>query len=128
VDFEGEFFQVSSARIRPPPTPPIPIVNSGSGGPAIRRTARFGDGWLGLFCSARRFGETREQVLAEAREFAREPAWFGLTVWCGLDPDEDTARRRRSGPALAENLIRACQAACLYSLRTPPKRGHRWMA
>lgn len=93
VDFEGEFFQVSSARTLPPPQPRIPIVVGGKGDAAVRRTARFGDGWLGLFCSARRFAETREQVLVAAQELGREPpAWFGLSVWCGLAPDEDTAR------------------------------------
>jgi alkanesulfonate monooxygenase SsuD/methylene tetrahydromethanopterin reductase-like flavin-dependent oxidoreductase (luciferase family) len=92
VDFAGEFFQVSSARILPPPRPRIPIVVGGKGEAAVRRTARFGDGWLGMFCSARRFGATREQVLEAAVEFGREPGWFGLSVWCGLDADENTAR------------------------------------
>jgi hypothetical protein len=30
--------------------------------------------------------------------------------------------------APVETVIRAVQAVCLYSLRTPPRRGHRWMA
>jgi hypothetical protein len=84
------------------------------GEPAIRRTAEFGDGWLGMFCSARRFAETRSQILAAAADLGRPaPPWFGVNVWCGLDPDPERARDllaakmerlyrsrgRRSGPA-----------------------------
>ncbi|MGH3451667.1 MAG: LLM class flavin-dependent oxidoreductase, partial [Haloechinothrix sp.] len=55
VDHEGEFFRVSGARVLPAPDPRIPIVIGGSSAAAVRRTAAFGDGWLGIFCSARRF-------------------------------------------------------------------------
>ena len=62
VDHQGQFFSLNSARILPPPRPPIPLVIGGSGDTAIRRTATYGDGWLGIFCSARRFGDTVERI------------------------------------------------------------------
>src|ERR1700761_3549488 len=64
VSHQGEFFTLEEARVLPPPQPEIPMVIGGKGEPAIRRTAAFGDGWLGMFCSARRFARTREQILA----------------------------------------------------------------
>ena len=64
-----------------------------SGDAAIRRTAAYGDGWLGIFCSARRFAATVERVRAAAAELGRPaPSWFGLSLWCGLGADGARAR------------------------------------
>jgi alkanesulfonate monooxygenase SsuD/methylene tetrahydromethanopterin reductase-like flavin-dependent oxidoreductase (luciferase family) len=69
------------------------MVIGGKGEAAVRRTAALGDGWLGMFCSARRFAETRSQILAAAANLGRAaPPWFGVNVWCGLDPDPERAR------------------------------------
>jgi alkanesulfonate monooxygenase SsuD/methylene tetrahydromethanopterin reductase-like flavin-dependent oxidoreductase (luciferase family) len=92
VTFVGEFFRLEAARILPPPQPPVPIVIGGKGDAAVRRTAELGDGWLGMFCSARRFAETRQRVLQAAAERGRQPSWFGITIWCGLDADAGRAR------------------------------------
>jgi alkanesulfonate monooxygenase SsuD/methylene tetrahydromethanopterin reductase-like flavin-dependent oxidoreductase (luciferase family) len=93
VTFEGEFFRLETARILPSPRPPIPIVIGGKGDVAVRRTAELGDGWLGMFCSARRFAETRQRILRAAADRGRNaPSWFGLTTWCGLDADPGQAR------------------------------------
>lgn len=93
VTHDGEFFELDSARILPAPEPRVPIVIGGKGDVAIRRTARFGDGWLGMFCSARRFAETRVRILEAAADLDREPpSWFGVNVWCGLDDDPNRAR------------------------------------
>jgi alkanesulfonate monooxygenase SsuD/methylene tetrahydromethanopterin reductase-like flavin-dependent oxidoreductase (luciferase family) len=93
VDHQGQLFSLSSARILPPPDPRVPLVIGGSGDAAVRRTAAYGDGWLGIFCSSRRFGETVERIreaVADSRRSA--PSWFGLTMWCGLGSDGDRAR------------------------------------
>jgi alkanesulfonate monooxygenase SsuD/methylene tetrahydromethanopterin reductase-like flavin-dependent oxidoreductase (luciferase family) len=93
VSHQGEFFTLEQARILPPPQPRIPMVIGGKGEPAVRRTAASGDGWLGMFCSARRFAETRAQILTAAADLGRAaPPWFGVNVWCGLDPDPRRAR------------------------------------
>jgi alkanesulfonate monooxygenase SsuD/methylene tetrahydromethanopterin reductase-like flavin-dependent oxidoreductase (luciferase family) len=93
VSHQGEFFALERARILPSPSPAIPIVIGGRGEAAIRRTAAFGDGWLGMFCSARRFAQTRSQILAAAAGLGREtPSWFGVNVWCGLDSDPERGR------------------------------------
>lgn len=93
VDHTGEFFTLEQAAIVPAPDPAVPIVIGGAGEHAVRRTVEFGDGWLGMFCSARRFAETRARILETAAGATRPaPAWFGLSVWCGFGPDADTAR------------------------------------
>lgn len=113
VDHDGEFFSTAGATIRPAPSPRVPLVIGGGGDVAVRRAARHGDGWWGLFCSARRYATTREQVVQATAALDRpEPAWFGLTVWCGLDEDPGTAR----------DLLRTRMEA-LY--RLPPERFER---
>ena len=110
VDYEGQFFSISDARILPPPDPRVPLVIGGSGDAAVRRTAAYGNGWLGIFCSARRFGETVERIRDATVERGRPaPSWFGLSMWCGLGSDGDRAR---------ELLGRRMQA--LYN--QPPER------
>jgi alkanesulfonate monooxygenase SsuD/methylene tetrahydromethanopterin reductase-like flavin-dependent oxidoreductase (luciferase family) len=86
VTFSGEFFRLEAARVRPAPQPAVPVVIGGKGDAAVRRTAELGDGWLGMFCSARRYGETRQAILQAAADRGRPaPSWFGVSVWCGLD-------------------------------------------
>ena len=110
VDHQGQFFSLSNARILPPPDPRVPLVIGGSGDAAVRRTATYGEGWLGIFCSARRFGETVERIRDATAELGRPaPWWFGLSMWCGLGSDGDRAR---------ELLGRRMQA--LYN--QPPER------
>jgi alkanesulfonate monooxygenase SsuD/methylene tetrahydromethanopterin reductase-like flavin-dependent oxidoreductase (luciferase family) len=94
IDHQGEFFELKSARIKPAPSPPVPVVIGGKGEAAVRRVARYGDGWLAIFCSARRFAQTREQIAEAAAGAGRPvPPWYGINVWCGLDADAARARR-----------------------------------
>ncbi len=94
VDHSGEFFELKDARVLPAPQPRIPIVIGGSSAAAVRRTVRFGDGWLGIFCSARRFAATREQIAEVAQQEGRPlPSWYGLNLWCGIDAQASRARQ-----------------------------------
>jgi alkanesulfonate monooxygenase SsuD/methylene tetrahydromethanopterin reductase-like flavin-dependent oxidoreductase (luciferase family) len=90
VGFAGRIFQVEGATIRPAPQVPIPIVVGGRSDAALRRTARHGDGWLGLFVSSERYRDavrTVEQLAAaEGRD---RVAWLhGMHVWCGAGSPE----------------------------------------
>jgi alkanesulfonate monooxygenase SsuD/methylene tetrahydromethanopterin reductase-like flavin-dependent oxidoreductase (luciferase family) len=92
VDHDGEFFTLHQAAILPAPSPRVPLVVGGAGDVAVRRTAAYGDGWLGLFCSARRFADTRAQILEVAAAAGRQVDWFGLSVWCAFGDDPQAAR------------------------------------
>lgn len=96
VDFEGRFFEFKDAWIAPAPAVTIPLIIGGRSDAAIERTARYGDGWQGMWVSPRRFGEAVEQIGARALELGREPLdWsHGMTFWCGFDHDGVPGARR----------------------------------
>ena len=74
--------------------PAGPVIIGGKGEATVRRTVSYGDGWLAIFCSARRFAQTREQIIAAAGAAGRAvPGWYGINIWCGLDTDETRARQ-----------------------------------
>ncbi len=45
-EFHGEFYDLPPIKISPVPTEPIPILIGGHSGPALRRAAQRGDGWM----------------------------------------------------------------------------------
>lgn len=89
VDFEGRFFDFKDAWIAPAPTPAIPLVIGGRSDAAVERTARYGDGWQGMWVSPGRFAHAVTQIDARATELGRESVeWsHGMTFWCGFDHD-----------------------------------------
>jgi alkanesulfonate monooxygenase SsuD/methylene tetrahydromethanopterin reductase-like flavin-dependent oxidoreductase (luciferase family) len=93
-----EFFDFDDALIVPAPDPPVPIVIGGRSDAAIRRAALHGDGWLGVWCSPRRFAAVCAEIddQSTARESGLPPmGWdHGLQVWVGLDANRDRARDR----------------------------------
>jgi alkanesulfonate monooxygenase SsuD/methylene tetrahydromethanopterin reductase-like flavin-dependent oxidoreductase (luciferase family) len=99
VDFDGEFFALDQARIAPVPSPPIPIVVGGRSDAAVSRAGRLGDGWFGVWVSARRYADAVEQMKDAAREAGRDvPAWTNaLNVWCGVGRSAEEARRFVAG-------------------------------
>jgi alkanesulfonate monooxygenase SsuD/methylene tetrahydromethanopterin reductase-like flavin-dependent oxidoreductase (luciferase family) len=94
VTFSGEFFELDAVRILPAPEPPVPVVVGGRSDAAVRRAGRFGDGWLGTWCSARRFAEVVERCDEVATAAGRGAVdWqHGMQLWVGFDDDRGRAR------------------------------------
>ena len=93
VDHAGEFYSFDGASILPAPAPRVPIVIGGGGDVAVRRTVEHGDGWLGMWCSARRYASTHQQIVDGFAERGQEgPTFAGLSIWVGLGEDGDKAR------------------------------------
>ena len=94
VTFDGEFFSLQDALIVPAPAPPIPLIVGGRSDAAVRRAARLGDGWLGIWVSPRRFATVRDQIAHEATQAGRDASGFehALNVWCGFAPTREAAR------------------------------------
>lgn len=94
VSFDGEFFSLDEALIVPAPSPPVPLIVGGRSDAAISRAARFGDGWLGIWVSPRRFASARDHIVAEATAAGRDAGRFehALNVWCGFARTHEAAR------------------------------------
>jgi probable F420-dependent oxidoreductase len=46
VEYEGTYYTIPRLRLNPAPTKPVPIWVGGDSPAALRRAARFGDGWI----------------------------------------------------------------------------------
>ena len=95
VAHSGEFFDLSGVRVRPAPDPPVPLIVGGRSEAALRRAGRFGDGWLGIWTSARRCRQAIAAVEAHGADAGRSHvAWaHGMTFWCGFGGDRAEAVR-----------------------------------
>jgi probable F420-dependent oxidoreductase len=72
VDFEGEHFSLKGATINPrPKQQPLPLWLGGSSDAAIRRTARYGSGWLAPLQSPEEAGQTVAAIRAESQRINR---------------------------------------------------------
>jgi alkanesulfonate monooxygenase SsuD/methylene tetrahydromethanopterin reductase-like flavin-dependent oxidoreductase (luciferase family) len=94
MDFSGEFFEFERAWIQPPPEPSIPILIGGRSSAAVERAARYGEGWIGVWCSPERFASVVEQIAEYPEHDAATPDLHGLQVWVGIDDSRVHARER----------------------------------
>lgn len=95
LDLDGEFFKLEQARIKPAVRPAIPILIGGRSDAALRRAARFGEGWIGVWCSPRRFAQAVAKVAEEAAACGRaDTPWLhGYQPWVGVADSRAEARR-----------------------------------
>jgi len=96
VTHHDDFFAIEDAIIRPTVDPPPPVLIGGRSNAALTRTARFGDGWIGAWCSARRYAEATSIIDEEAAELGRiDVDWIhGYQPWIGIGDTKDEARAR----------------------------------
>ena len=94
VTFHGAFFDLHDALIVPAPHPAVPIIVGGRSDAAVARAARFGDGWIGIWNSARRFAEVVARIEDQAGKAGRSPAPrdHAMQVWCGIAEETERAR------------------------------------
>lgn len=96
ITFRGRFFEFTEAAIRPKPDPAIPVLVGGRADAALERTARFGNGWLALWVSPRRFAAATESIRAGASEAGRSvESWrHTLQLWASFDDSREAAVNR----------------------------------
>jgi len=94
VTRHGPFFDLDEALIAPAPAVPAPIIIGGRSDAAIKRAGRLGDGWLGIWNSAKRFAAAVEMASEEAARVRRPdpPRRHAMQVWCGLADSREAAR------------------------------------
>ena len=96
VTHAGDFYPLEAAQVLPAPEPAVPIWVGGRSEAALRRTARYGDGYIGVWLSPERMAASGARIreLAEAAGRDASPMDLALYVWCGLGGTREAARAR----------------------------------
>jgi len=122
VSHAGRFFPLREAAMAPRPIQPSgpPVWIAGRSSAALARTARCGDGWIGIFCSPARYGAALREVTRQCAETGRNPAelTFAHYLWMrtGRTHEQATAAARAylersyARPFTAEQVPRFCAA------------------
>ena len=93
VTFEGRYYRCRGVTLRPPPvqSPHPPIWVAGREDAAMRRAARYGDGWYPYLFTLRRLKASIEAIGKRATEAARDLSgfrWGLLQPTCIADSKE----------------------------------------
>jgi alkanesulfonate monooxygenase SsuD/methylene tetrahydromethanopterin reductase-like flavin-dependent oxidoreductase (luciferase family) len=93
VDYDGRFFRLQRAIVRPPARVPLYVGGHAEG--ALRRAGELGDGWImGPFGTLRDFPGAWTVVRDAARAARRDPDALvaGRLVYVAVDDDRERAR------------------------------------
>ena len=92
VTFDGPFTKLPDVTFAPRPSPPPPVWISGRSEAAMRRCARFGNGWLPYMYTPEKLQESRDQIAQFAVEYDRDdPIKPGLFIFFAVHEDRETA-------------------------------------
>ncbi len=93
VEFHGKHYGFDRLQMSPAPKKPVPIYVGGLTPPALRRAARYGDGWISVVNFADEIRERVAQLKEFRHEFGRENGPFVISVLCPDARTEDDIRR-----------------------------------
>ena len=82
VEFHGKYHDFDRLTMAPVPKNRIPIYVGGTSKPALRRAARYGNGWLGIIHSMEEIKELVAELNNFRREFGREKEPFDIMLHC----------------------------------------------
>ncbi len=96
VTFAGKFYRLEGVRlmVRPAQRPSPPLWVGGRSHAAVRRAAAYGDAWIGIWVSAKRFREEAGAIAAAAQAAGRPQGSVSLAlqVWGSLADSRERAR------------------------------------
>jgi alkanesulfonate monooxygenase SsuD/methylene tetrahydromethanopterin reductase-like flavin-dependent oxidoreductase (luciferase family) len=92
VEHPGPLLPVRSPVLEPFPATGPPVVVGGRSDAGLRRAARVAGGWLGVWLSARRVAEAREQLDTYAAEYGRPRCTVLMMVFVHVTDDVAAAR------------------------------------
>ncbi len=121
VSFEGRFNRFSGVTLEPPPLqkPHPPIWVAGRKEPAMRRAARYGNGWLPYMYTPEQLRESIDTIGRLAKEEGRDLSGFrsGLFIFSAVYPSKDEAREvaaERLGRNYAQDFSRIVDRYALF--------------
>jgi len=93
VEFHGKYFDFDRLIMAPVPKKRIPIYVGGTTKPALKRAARYGDGWIGIVHPKAEIKGLVDELTALRREFGREKEPFDIMLHCPDAESVDDIRR-----------------------------------
>ena len=110
VTYEGRHFPVKDVSLSPQPTqkPHPPIWVAGRRDAAMRRAARYGDGWYPYFYSPERYRDSVEKITGFAEKSGRDLTGFQwavmpyISIYPTVEEAEEVAVRTASGQYLGD--------------------------
>ena len=93
VSFRGEYYDIPEMTIEPHPPSPVPILCGGESGPALRRAARYCDGWVGTAYTIDVAEQWIDRINGYRREYGRENEHFDFIVGLRDEPSVELYRR-----------------------------------
>ncbi len=93
VEFHGRYFDFDRLIMAPVPKKKIPIYVGGSTPPALKRAARYGDGWIGIVHTKDEIQGMVASLHAMRREFGRDKEPFDIMLHCPDATTVDDMRR-----------------------------------
>jgi len=121
VTFEGRYTRFSGVTLEPAPTqkPHPPIWVAGRKEPAMRRAAKYADGWLPYMYTPEMLRESLTKIDAFGREAGRDMSAFrpGLFIFTSVYPDRKEAEEvaaRSLGKNYAQDFSKIAGRYVLY--------------
>jgi probable F420-dependent oxidoreductase len=93
VEFHGKYIDFDRLIMAPVPKKKIPIYVGGSTPPAMKRAARYGDGWIGIVHTKDEIAGMVSELNKMRREFGREREPFDIMLHCPDATTVDDMRR-----------------------------------
>jgi probable F420-dependent oxidoreductase len=93
VEFHGKHIDFDRLIMAPTPKKKIPIYVGGATKPAMKRAARFGDGWLSVIHAKEEVPALMAELQQLRREFGRENEPFDVMMHCPDAESIDDIRR-----------------------------------
>ncbi len=92
VEFDGQFTRLPGVTLEPKPSSPPPVWISGRSDAALRRCARFGDGWLPYMYTPDMLDDSLQRIGEMRGEYGRQAAVSpGLFIFFAVHEDRDKA-------------------------------------
>ena len=92
-EFHGRYYDFDRLIMAPVPRKKIPIYVGGTTTPALRRAARWGDGWVSVIHSMQEVPALMAQLEDFLKEFGRENEPFDVMMHCPDAESVDDIRR-----------------------------------
>jgi probable F420-dependent oxidoreductase len=103
-EYEGEHYQLGPVKMCPVPSQPIPILIGGHSGPALRRAARLGDGWMHAGGDGEELDGYLKRLSELRKEYGRENEPFEVHV-ISLDAYDLDGLRRLEDKGVTDVIV-----------------------